>query len=402
MPSVSSRIDRSTVVPIAQSLIAIPSVSGDERGIMKWVSGWCRERGLSVQEVNRDDARPNLIVSIGDPDSGPTLVMNGHLDTVPVSDADAWRTDPFDPVVSDDGKRLFGRGSSDMKASTGVMLAMMELFSDVPIRGCLQAHIVSDEELSGHFGTIAVIEAIENGLLPRPDWCLIGEKSDLKVRNAERGILGINVTVHGKASHTAAARASGINAIALASKAIVALEQDLDKFHPSVGKPVISINTISGGVAHNVVPGECTFSIDRRLIPGETLESAVAEIESVLADVTLADNRFRYTLDVDPDGDFIAAEYHRPRFSAGADRLGRSQGGTGSGTRVFRAVGRRNRRTLLPPGWHRHRRAWSRRRGCPRCQRGRLHRRPRCPSQNLRPHNRKLAQSHLTLKRQSS
>ncbi len=312
MTSLSSRIDRATVVPIAQSLISIPSVSGDERGIMTWVSGWCRERGLSVQEVNRDDARPNLIVSIGDPESGPTLVMNGHLDTVPVSDADAWRTDPFDPVISEDGVRLFGRGSSDMKASTGVMLAMMELFRDVPLKGCLQAHVVSDEELSGHYGTIAVIEAIENGVLPRPDWCLIGEKSDLKVRNAERGILGINVTVHGKASHTAAARASGINAIALASRAIVALEQDLDKFHPSVGKPVISINTISGGVAHNVVPGECTFSIDRRLIPGETLESAVAEIEAVLADVTLADNRFRYTLDVDPDGDFIAANITDP------------------------------------------------------------------------------------------
>lgn len=312
MTSLSSRIDRATVVPIAQSLISIPSVSGDERGIMTWVSGWCRERGLSVQEVNRDDARPNLIVSIGDPGSGPTLVMNGHLDTVPVSDADAWRTDPFDPVISEDGVRLFGRGSSDMKASTGVMLAMMELFRDVPLKGCLQAHVVSDEELSGHYGTIAVIEAIENGVLPRPDWCLIGEKSDLKVRNAERGILGINVTVHGKASHTAAARASGINAIALASRAIVALEQDLDKFHPSVGKPVISINTISGGVAHNVVPGECTFSIDRRLIPGETLESAVAEIEAVLADVTLADNRFRYTLDVDPDGDFIAANITDP------------------------------------------------------------------------------------------
>ena len=59
----------------------------------------------------------------------------------------------------------------------------------------------------------------------RPDYCLIGEKSDLKVRNAERGILAVDVIVHGRASHTAAARATGINAIMLASKAIVALEQ---------------------------------------------------------------------------------------------------------------------------------------------------------------------------------
>ena len=52
--------------------------------------------GLTV--IARDERRPNLIISIGDPATGPTMAMNGHLDTVPVSDADAWRTDPFDPV----------------------------------------------------------------------------------------------------------------------------------------------------------------------------------------------------------------------------------------------------------------------------------------------------------------
>ena len=90
------------------------------------------------------------------------------------------------------------------------------------------------------------------------------------------------MTCFGRASHTAAARATGINAIAKAAKAVLALEQDIDKYHPAVGKPVISINTISAGVAHNVVPGECTFSIDRRLIPGETRESAVEEIVAAL------------------------------------------------------------------------------------------------------------------------
>ena len=114
-----------------------------------------------------------------------------------------------------------------------------------------------------------MLDEIAAGRLPRPDYCLIGEKSDLKVRNAERGLLAIDVTSLGRASHTAAARVTGINAIAKAAKAILALEGDIDKFHPAVGKPVISINTIQAGVAHNVVPGECTFSIDRRLIPAK-------------------------------------------------------------------------------------------------------------------------------------
>jgi acetylornithine deacetylase/succinyl-diaminopimelate desuccinylase-like protein len=136
---------------------------------------------------------------------------------------------------------------------------------------------------------------------------LIGEKSDLKVRNAERGLLGIEVTCFGRAAHTAAARVTGINAIAKAAKAVLALEGDIDRFHPAVGRPVISINTIHAGVAHNVVPGECTFSIDRRLIPGESRDSVVAEIAAALDAIAQDDPEFRYELNVDPMQDFIPA-----------------------------------------------------------------------------------------------
>ena len=113
-----------------------------------------------------------------------------------------------------------------------------------------------------------------------PHW----RKSDLKVRNAERGLLAVDVTCLGRAAHTAAARVTGVNAIAKRRKQF-ALEKDIDRFHPAVGKPVISVNTIQAGIAHNVVPGECTFSIDRRLIPGETRESAVAEIVAAHGDI---------------------------------------------------------------------------------------------------------------------
>ena len=300
-------VERDAIIAIAQRLIAIPSPSGEEAAVMASVTAWCDEQGLSYEVVSRDPARPNVIVSIGDPSTGPTLAMNGHLDTVPVSDPDAWTNGPFEPVVSEDGRRLFGRGASDMKSSVGVMLYVMSLFRDVPLRGCLQAHVVSDEETSAHDGSIFVLEEIAAGRLPRPDYCLIGEKSDLKVRNAERGILGIEITFIGRASHTAAARTNGINAIAKASKAVLALEQVIDKFHPAIGKPVISVNTITGGVAHNVVPGECTITVDRRLIPGEDRDTAVAEIVATLDGIAAEDPDFRYRMTVDPHGDWIAA-----------------------------------------------------------------------------------------------
>ena len=312
MPSIADSVTRDLVLPMAQDLIRIRSVSGSELAIMRWVQEWAAATGMSTTTIALDLDRPNVVISIGDPATGPTLAMNGHLDTVPISDRESWRTDPLDPVVSGDGVRLNGLGSSDMKSSVGVMLVMMRLFRDVTLKGCLQTHVVVDEELSGQFGTITVLDAVQAGTLPRPTWCLIGEKSDLKVRNAERGILKLRVTVHGRASHTAAARVTGINAIALASRAVLALERDLDAFHPSVGKPVISVNQISGGVAHNVVPADCEFSIDRRLIPGETLESVVAEIRATLDRVVEDDGRFRYKLEPDPDGDFIEANITEP------------------------------------------------------------------------------------------
>jgi succinyl-diaminopimelate desuccinylase len=293
-------VSRDEIVALASRLISIPSASGEERAVMEEVIRWCSVVDLPFAVVDSDPDRPNVVITLGDPAAGPTIVMNGHLDTVPVSDLPAWKTGPFDPTVSEDGKKLSGRGASDMKSSVAVMLHVMELLKDAPLRGCVQTHVVSDEETSGNFGTMFLIEEIAAGRLPRPDYCLIGEKSDLKVRNAERGMLAVDVTCLGRAAHTAAARVTGVNAIAKAAKAILALEKDIDRFHPAVGKPVISVNTIEAGVAHNVVPGECTFSIDRRLIPGETRESAVAEIVATLDDIANRDPAFRYELDVDP------------------------------------------------------------------------------------------------------
>jgi acetylornithine deacetylase/succinyl-diaminopimelate desuccinylase family protein len=303
----ADRINRDEIVALASRLISIPSTSGEERAVMEEVIRWCSASELPFEVLEADPDRPNVVITVGNPAAGPLIVLNGHLDTVPVSDLLAWRTGPYDPTVSEDGKKLFGRGASDMKSSVAVMLHVLEVLKDVPLPGGVQAHVVSDEETGGASGTMFLLEEIAAGRLPRPDYCLIGEKSDLKVRNAERGLLAVDVTCFGRASHTAAARVTGVNAIAKAAKAILALEKDIDRYHPAVGKPVISVNTIQAGVAHNVVPGECSFSIDRRLIPGETQESAVSEIVATLDGIAGEDPAFRYELDVDPRKDHIPA-----------------------------------------------------------------------------------------------
>ncbi|MBX3071531.1 MAG: M20 family metallopeptidase [Thermomicrobiales bacterium] len=292
----TKQVDRAAILALSGELIAIPSVSGEEAAVMAFVEEWARARGIRFEVFSRDPTRPNVVLTAGDPASGPRIAMNGHLDTVPVSDPDAWNTPPLEPVLSDDGALLFGRGSADMKSAVAVMMTIVDAFKSASLKGCLQAHIVSDEETSGAFGTLHLIDEITAGRLNRPDYVLIGEKSDLKVRNAERGIFNFEVTFHGRASHTASARATGINAIAKAAKGVLALEKDIDRFHPAVGKPVISVNTIQAGVAHNVVPGECTISVDRRLVPGETRETAMAEVLTAFEEIAATDPDFKYTI----------------------------------------------------------------------------------------------------------
>ena len=300
------KVSRDKIVEVGKQLVSIPSVSGDEYEVMQFVKRWLDDRGISYVETANDPKRPNIIATVGNPEKGPLIAMNGHLDVVPVSDASSWVTDPFVGTESEDGEKLFGRGASDMKTSVGVMMHMLETFKDADLQGGLSAHIVSDEEVGAEFGTRHVLAEIEAGNLPRPDYVFIGEGSEHKIRNAERGGLAVNVHLKGRASHTAAARVTGINALQKAAKAILALEHHIDTFHPAVGYPVLSVNMIEGGVAHNVVPGEASISIDRRLVPGEDMESAVADIRAKLDAIAAEDSDFIYELEIDPDGSYIA------------------------------------------------------------------------------------------------
>ena len=377
-------VDRAEIIELASRLIAVPSPSGQEHTVMEEVVRWCTAGGLEHQVIACDPARPNVVITVGDPTSGPTIVMNGHLDTVPVSDPNAWKSPPYQPTLSADGRKLIGRGASDMKSSVAVMLHVLDRLKNVPLTGCVQAHVVSDEETGGKIGTQCLLAEMAGGRLVRPEYCLIGEKSDLKVRNAERGLLGIEVKCIGRASHTAAARVTGINAIAKASKAILALERELDQYHPAVGNPVISINTINAGVAHNVVPGECTFTIDRRLIPGETRESAVADIESALDAIASEDPDFRYELSVDPQQDYIPANITDDQSPLVKSLAREYSCGDRERARVLRCLGRCDGRPVLSPRGHRHRRLWAWRGKRAWRERSRQRRRPRHPGRGLR------------------
>ncbi len=290
-----SSVDESRIVELAKELISIPSFTGEESAVAHHVRDTLEMSGLLV-EIHGSDERP-VITSTINPEASPFIVFNGHLDTVPIADPEAWTHDPFDPRV-EDGK-LYGRGSCDMKASCAVIIHALELLDKLGVDCTVGAQLVPDEERGGGQGTRLLLSEMDRGLLRRPDYVVIGEKSNLKVRIAERGSFRFSIRFRGRATHTAYARVEGINAIAKASKGVLALEKGIDKYHPWIGHPVLSVNSIKAGTVINQVPAECVIGIDRRLIIGETAESVVDEVTKALDEARRGDPDWRWELEAE-------------------------------------------------------------------------------------------------------
>jgi acetylornithine deacetylase/succinyl-diaminopimelate desuccinylase-like protein len=129
-------------------------------------------------------------------------------------------------------------------------------------------------------------------------------------------MFGFQVKFYGRAAHTAASRVSGVNAIAKASKGVLALEHHIDKFHEWIGYPMQSVNIIEGGKVTNQVPAECTITVDRRLIIGETAEDVVAEVTFDLDEAGREDSDWRWEIvapkDEQGNWEYTPANYTSP------------------------------------------------------------------------------------------
>jgi len=271
-------VDEKRIIELSKQVIEIPSISGDEKQVMEHAKKLLEDIGVHVEVLGSED-RPIIYACIN-LEAEKQIIFNGHLDVVPIAKPDAWTKDPWKPVVEDG--MLYGRGSSDMKSSCATMIHLLEILKDMDIPLSVGVHLVPDEERGAAAGSKIVVDKIVAGELRRPDYVVIGEQSNLQVRVAERGMFGYQVKFYGRAAHTAASRVTGINAIAKASKGVLALEHHIDKFHEWIGHPMQSVNIIQAGTVSNQVPAECTITVDRRLIIGETADDVVAEVKADL------------------------------------------------------------------------------------------------------------------------
>jgi acetylornithine deacetylase/succinyl-diaminopimelate desuccinylase family protein len=222
------------------------------------------------------DGRANVVGRIVN-GSGPSFAFNSHMDTVPAGGG--WTGDPF-RLTERDGK-LFGRGACDAKGPVVAMVEAGRLLASQrnQWRGTLVLMFVADEEIDGG-GSRALAKQ-----QPRPDLIVIGEPTNNAVYAAHKGCLRPLIRAKGKAAHSGRPEL-GVNAI-LAASHLTSIFDERDRelrsqTHPLVGHASLSVTRIAGGIADNVVPDNCELVLDRRLLPGETLDAAMDELNAML------------------------------------------------------------------------------------------------------------------------
>lgn len=232
--------------------------------------------GMEAQVRTVAPGRANAVAVLRN-GSGPTVAFNSHIDTVPVGTG--WSSDPLQ-LVERDG-RLFGRGACDAKGSIAAMTEACRMLaaSRDAWRGTLVAAFVADEELNSRGAKAVAAE------FPAFDAVVVGEPTDNEVLSAHRGCVRPLIRVHGKTAHSSRPDL-GINAITAAARLLGAVEaHDRDlrlRAHPLVGRACVTATRIEGGFADNIVPDRCDLVLDRRLLPGEDPEAALAELQALL------------------------------------------------------------------------------------------------------------------------
>ena len=249
------RRETEEAVALLKKLIATPSVSRDEARAADVLEAYMADKGLCPRRHGNNvwACSPNC------DGTKPAVLLNAHIDTVkPVA---GWQRDPFQPTLEDD--RLYGLGSNDCGGGLVSLLQVFRVLSDSAAReGGMGPSFVflasCEEEVSGKNGIESVLP-----LLPPIDFAIVGEPTGMQPAIAEKGLMVIDATAHGKAGH--AARNEGDNAIYHAMRDILWLsEWQFPRQTELLGPVKQTVTIVNAGTQHNVVPDQCVFTIDVR------------------------------------------------------------------------------------------------------------------------------------------
>ena len=238
-------------IELLQRLIEVPRISREEKAAADLLEDYMKgELGLEVKRMGNNlwSLQPSF-----DPEK-QTLLLNAHIDTVkPVA---GWQRDPF--KATREGSRIYGLGANDDGASLVSLLHVFAALKDEDSLYNLVFLASAEEEVSGKGGIESVLP-----LLPKIDIALVGEPTGMQPAIAEKGLMVLDVTAHGKAGH--AARDEGENAIYKALEDIEWFRNyKWEKVSPLLGPVKMTVTIVNAGTQHNVVPDACSFVVDVR------------------------------------------------------------------------------------------------------------------------------------------
>ena len=239
-----------SAIELLQGLISIPSVSREENKAADLLQQTMVAYGMSP----RREGNNLWVESFGKDADLPTILLNAHIDTVrPVA---SWIRDPYTPVIEDGC--LYGLGSNDCGGGLVSLLQVFRFLSQKPQSYNLIFLASAEEEVSGNHGISSVLP-----LLPSVDVAIVGEPTGMQPAVAEKGVMVIELTAHGRSGH--AARNEGENAIyALLDDLLWLRNFRFERVSPLLGPTLMQVTMINAGTQHNVVPDLCTAVVDVR------------------------------------------------------------------------------------------------------------------------------------------
>jgi succinyl-diaminopimelate desuccinylase len=292
----------------------IQAETTDEKGELaaaEVISAEFRRSGIDSSIDSWDQSRANIVAHVKSVGRRAGLLFACHLDVVGPGEA-AWKHPAF-TAVEHDGK-IYGRGAVDMKGGTAAAVTAIRQIVDsgVKLQGDIIFSAVAGEETDSA-GARRFVD--DKGWLPELAGVVIPEPTDFEVVTAHRGMLWLEVTTKGKAAHSSAPQL-GVNAIGSMRLILNELESYEIKTEPHklLGKCSMSINTIAGGKAMNVVPDKCSVGIDIRTLPGQDHQAIVADLEKICAKLRADNKEFEaavsihrqmQSMETDSDCDFV-------------------------------------------------------------------------------------------------
>lgn len=306
---------RSELVELTREFIQVPTVNPPGERYEEMADLMIRklsDSGFTVESVRVPEEvlkayglelpRVNVIGVLKGADYGRALCYNGHYDVVPPGSG--WSVEPFSGVIREG--RIYGRGAADMKGANAAMLIAVKALREAGVKlgGDVIYVATPDEETGGHAGAEYVVE---KGLV-RSDACIIGEPTEVdKVAVAHKGALWLELTTLGKAAHASLPH-KGVNAVEKMAKVIAAfdrLKAELSKRRTKAPMPdeskaptVMIGGLIRGGVKINVVPDRCTVTVDRRLVPEESVDQARDEVVRLVEELMTGDPELKVEVKV--------------------------------------------------------------------------------------------------------